>query len=103
MTEDYKPVFHVHMWQGRDTICFNQITPNMFRDMRGHGEEHRVFDLIGNSAVIKVFTEDMSLTRQDALQTATSFVRGWYVSTEIDLEKMEVRRVQGKPIENPPH
>jgi hypothetical protein len=98
-----KPVFHLHAWMGREAIMFIQLTPNQFRDMRNQAGDCHIFEYNGNSAAVVVFTEDMTITREQGLQTATSFVRGWYVSTEVDLDKLETKIERGKPAVNPPY
>jgi len=98
-----KPTFYVNVWEGVS------ITPNYgemdyadFMILKNH-EDPRIYTFVGNFAIVTVCSTIQTLTRSEAIQIATSFMRGWYVRYDIDLNRCIVVISQGVDKTHPPY
>lgn len=93
-----KPTFYLKMWEGVTRVVFCDLSLNQYFAMRDKTKDWRNFDFVGVSAVCRVITDNLSLTQQDALRIATSFMKGQYTEFKFDLDKCIVETLQGMPI-----
>jgi len=98
-----KPTFYIHVWEGQDiTSNFAEIDYADFLNLKHH-TDGRTYTFVGNFAIVTVFTDILTLTRSKALQMATSFMRGWYVRYDVDLNKCIVVITEGQDKTHPPY
>lgn len=103
MTDTARPTYYLQIWEYEDKLMFNELQGNDAMQFWAKTDDQHVWLFSGKIAHIRVFTDNMSLTRADALKAAVSFVFGRYERTYVDLEKLEVRKESGEPIPNPPN
>jgi len=98
-----KPSAHLVMLSGYGRVIWCEVEPDEWQIIAHRPEQYRIFVINGQTACIFVATEDNNLTREDALKTASSFVKGAYKTIHFDLDRCETTETDGTAFVHPPH
>ncbi len=81
-----KPAYFIEVWRGPDEgINYHEITEIGYAELQEKFEQKRIIN--GQAATVYVFFDDNEISMVEILKTATAFMKGGWVTTEIDLDK----------------
>jgi len=100
-----KPRYTLLMFRGQGAVNFCELDRDEWKHVDEQPTVYQIFVIDGREVCVLVASEDKTLTRKDALKTASIFVFGRYQKVEIDLKELIGRLTQGEPHfpKNPPH
>ncbi len=102
-----KPRYTLLMHRGANTPLFCELDGDEWKFVDDSPERYSIFVIDGLEVCVLVATEDKTMTRQDALKTASSFVFGRYEKITIDLKRLIATKEKGEPhgieLDHPPY
>jgi hypothetical protein len=90
------PFYYAKVWKGQGDKLNGQILDieeYLFLLKKGH----ILFSFTGRKATVCVLTENSLITRLQALDFATMFMRGTYVTISVDLKNLTSTTAAGTP------
>ncbi len=101
-----KPRYTLLMHKGATTPLFCELDGDEWQFVDNSPERYSIFVIDGADVCILVATEDKTMTRQEALKCASSFVYGRYEKIEVDLKRLIATKEKGiehRPNIHPPY
>jgi len=93
----------LHIWDGGLGKVFIEINKADLAQLRRHyGDFCQINYFAGKKATVVTISDSRYTSRGECLEVATKRVNGHYAFYSVDLNRCEVRCVQGEPVlENP--
>ena len=90
------PFYYAEIWHSTPKLVVGSMVdlPTYQRYIKGGC---RLFSFTGRIATVCIVTNDEDISRLQALDFATMFMRGTYVTITVDLKNLTSTTVNGKP------
>lgn len=102
-----KPRYTLLMHKGASVPLFCELDRDEWAFVDSSPQRYRIFVIDGQEVCVLVATEDFTMTRADALKTASSFVFGRYEKITVDLKRLIATKEKGEPhgidLDHPPY
>lgn len=90
------PFFYANVWHGGDKKIVGEIIPlSHYQTLLKLG--YTLFSFSGRKATVCIVTNDRQVTRLIALDFATMFMKGSYVTISVDLKNLTSTTTNGSP------
>lgn len=90
------PFYYANIWQGGDNKIVGEIIPlEHYQTLLKMG--YQLWSFTGRKATVCVVTNDRPVTRKLALDFATMFMKGSYVTISVDLKNLTSTTTNGNP------
>jgi len=97
------PIYYLHIWEGRDELIFKLIDRYEFASVERHAEDVSIFNFKGQKANVFVICEANLVKRGKALEIASKFMHGVYITIAVDLDRCDSHQNEGVDLFHPPN
>jgi len=90
------PFYYANVWHGGDGKIVGEIIPlDHYQRLLKMG--YKLWSFTGRTATVCIVTNDFPVTREIALDFAVMFMKGRYVTVNVDLKNLTSTTTAGSP------